>query len=174
MSTYRSPSRTRKAQQAQPHGRDWEGGSEQWLAAPEAESLDSWFPIKTCTILPTSSAFLPSHDQSLLPTLHKPCGTCPGLTGLPAWPTGSCVEVGVVPAVSFCVWKDGVHSDPKSFHQPSKRSLPRMKSWSAWDFKYLTWPSLGSQTLPSLLLLLGGKRGICISLPPPPPCGWPP
>lgn len=94
-------------------------------------------------IPPVSSPFLDLYP--LLPH-HGSCSTPHGLAGLAPWPSVGCVQVGAVPTVSFCVERWGP-SRSQVHPQPSKVKLPRAEELVSLDFRHLTWPSLGSQTL---------------------------
>ena len=103
-----------------------------------------------------------------LPTPHMPCSTLHGLAG---WLLGSCVEVGVVLAASFCVERLGPSRSQVHSHS-SKWSWDEVLV--NWDSRYLKCFSIGSQALTSLPILLGEKQREYISpLFLPPPHGWP-
>lgn len=95
---------------------------------PEAAALDSWFPSNTSAILPVSS--LPCHPVICLP-LTPPGAMQHSLwAGWPAgWLLGSCVEVGLLPAVSLCA---KIGSTRSQAHPTLCVRLPRRQSWAAW------------------------------------------
>lgn len=114
-------------------------------------------------ILPCLLAILPSlHPMTctLLSPHYVPCRTPHGLAGLAGWLLGSCVEIGVVPAVSFCVERLGPSRSQVHPH-PSKWSWD--KELVSSDFRHLKYSSIGSQTLPSFPTLLGEKQRECVS-----------
>lgn len=170
MSTYRSPSRTRHAQE-QNHMAEtkeeevsngcWLQKRKPWIAA---------FPLKRAPpyLSPHHPPIPSSHGLSSLPPHHMPCSTLHSLAG---WLLGSCVEAGVVPAVSFCVERLG----------PSRSQVhPHTSKWScdevpvSLDFRYLKCSSIGSQALTSLPILLDEKQREYIApLFLPLPHGWP-
>lgn len=130
MSTYRSPSRTRHAQE-QNHmaeTKEEEVSNGCWL-----QKLKPWiadFPLKWVPsyLSPRHPPIPSSHDLSPLPPHHMPCSTLHRLAG---WLLGSCVEVGVVPAVSFCVERLGpsrsqVHSHTSKWSWDEGLQIPKM------------------------------------------------
>lgn len=166
MSTYRSPSRTRHAQE-QNHmaeTKEEEVSNGCWL-----QKLKPWitdFPLKWVPsyLSPRHPPIPSSHDLSPLPPQHMPCSTLHRLAG---WLLGSCVEVGVVPAVSFCVERLGlsrsqVHSHTSKWSWDEGLQIPKM--FQHW-FPSPNFPpyTFGQKT-----------EGIYISpLFLPPPHGWP-